>query len=142
MMVILMETPNASQVTPLGTKNNPGFRIFEVDSNTYKLFADYHHYRADLEAQGILHNQSPLSIPKFELVYSAKKAYGLTDMSAQQWYELSQRFLEDADDLYRFYLIQQYSGHTAHGKLTHESRSHDVCLMRYGFTDDQIKKHC
>ena len=126
------------QVTTFGGKN-PGFRMFEVDSQTYDI-VDYHQYRTDLEKQNILHNQSPDVVPQFQLAYSAKKAFGLTDMSASQWYALSQRFLQD-DDLYRFYLIQHNSGR-GNGDFTPASRKSDVCGMLYGFTSDQHTKKC
>jgi len=77
----------APSVTPYGGLN-PAFRVYEVDKRT-KQVVNHRTYSMDL----VEANRNGKS--EWKLLYDAKSAYGLPDLSAQSWHDLTEKFLKD-----------------------------------------------
>jgi len=91
-----------SSLTPGGNDSNPSFRLYDYDQATKSLL-DYHQYRADLlegNTQGYL---------TWVNVYSAKKDWGVVDMSPSSWQGIGERIGKNASD-WKFYRFQYHGG--------------------------------
>jgi sphingomyelin phosphodiesterase len=68
------------------TDKNPSFRVYHGDSDS-KLVVDYDQYRLNLPKA----NASPTSTPVWDLAYSFKSQYGVSDMSPASLFALAQQ---------------------------------------------------
>ena len=66
---------------------NPGYRIYHVDESTYDL-ADHMTYYMNLTVANAHRNTRPV---QFEKAYSARRAYGLKSLSANEWHKFVMR---------------------------------------------------
>jgi hypothetical protein len=99
----------------------------------FAVRADFHHYRPDLQAQGLINNVSPAPgvKPIWSLQYSASTAYNLTSpLTAAQWYQVGQRMFED-DVLFGYY-YNQYGGGYDRGAYTPNLRNVMICNILGG----------
>jgi sphingomyelin phosphodiesterase len=69
---------------------NPSIRVYHLNSTTFELL-DYDHYYFDLASA------TGTTPPEIVHLYSAKEAYGLTDMKPESWEQLLYRFSTDQD---------------------------------------------
>jgi len=79
-VVPVVTTFFAGSVTP-DTNENPGFRVFEIDSVT-KAVLDYTEYYINLTQTNID------GAPSWGILYEARSAYSLPDMSPSSWHQL------------------------------------------------------
>jgi len=77
----IVTTYFAGSVTPYSNEN-PGFRIYEIDSVT-KAVIDFTEYAINLTQANLE------GTPTWKALYSARSAYSLEDMSPTAWHELS-----------------------------------------------------
>ncbi|KAK9721171.1 hypothetical protein K7432_003643 [Basidiobolus ranarum] len=75
---------------------NPSFRVYEIDKRT-KQVVNHFTYALDI----VKANERKSS--KWELMYSAKEAYGLNDLSPNSWNELIDRFETDPELFNQFF---------------------------------------
>lgn len=68
---------------------NPSFRIYSMNSTTFEII-DYEQHFLNLTKANFLAKQG--KTPQFELNYSAKKLYGMKDLSPDSWLDLANRF--------------------------------------------------
>ena len=68
---------------------NPSYRIYSMNSTTFEII-DYEQYFLNLTKANSLAKQG--KTPQFELNYSAKKLYGMKDLSPDSWLDLANRF--------------------------------------------------
>lgn len=108
----IITTYFAGSVTPF-TNENPGFRVYEIDSVT-KAVIDYTEYAMNLTLANIQGE------PTWEPIYSARSAYSLEDMSPEAWRQASLKMGTDQDLLY------QYWGRM--GKNAFNSECSSTCL--------------
>lgn len=85
----------AGSVTPY-TDENPGFRVYEIDSVT-KAVIDYTEYAINLT----LANSN--GVPSWQPIYSARRDYSLPDMSPSSWHDLSVRMGDNQTLLYQYW---------------------------------------
>jgi len=102
----------AGSVTPYSDEN-PGFRLFEIDSVT-KAVIDYTEYAINLTQANIA------GFPTWQPIYSARSAYSLPDMSPSSWHELSLRMGTNETLLYEYWERQ--------GKLAMQGSCDAECL--------------
>jgi hypothetical protein len=79
--------------------HDPGVRVFQYDRNTNEIL-DYMQYTLNLTRQ-----QSSDTFIGLELSYSARKEYGLRDMSSESWWDLALRMKNDS------VLLERYCSH-------------------------------
>jgi len=77
----VMSTFFAGSCTPYSNEN-PGFRVLEIDSVT-KALIDYTEYYVNLTRANLD------GAPTWQMLYKARSAYGLADMSPTSWHKLS-----------------------------------------------------
>jgi hypothetical protein len=78
-----------------GGKKNPSMRVYYLDRNSFELI-DYDHYYLDLTPNTPRKSEEfNVATDWIRLLYSAKSAYGLADMSPQSWHDLTERFKTD-----------------------------------------------
>jgi hypothetical protein len=78
---------------------NPSIRVYHLNATTYELL-DYDQFYFDLASA------SGTTPPEIIHLYSAKEAYGLTDMKPQTWENLLYRFSTDQE------LLQKHRRHS------------------------------
>jgi sphingomyelin phosphodiesterase len=103
---------------------NPSFRIYDIDSESGYIL-DFHEYRMDLVKQGLVHNTSPTAKASFDLVYSMRSAYNMTDLSPYEFNRLAVR-MESDDALLRQYIINLNSGNSD-GSCDADCKSGEIC---------------
>eukprot|EP01088_Endostelium_zonatum_P022258 TRINITY_DN93_c0_g1_i1.p1 TRINITY_DN93_c0_g1~~TRINITY_DN93_c0_g1_i1.p1 ORF type:complete len:621 (-),score=100.37 TRINITY_DN93_c0_g1_i1:43-1905(-) len=111
----------APSVTPF-TYLNPSFRVFEYDPSTFEI-VDYHQYNADLR------QANQIGYPDWKLYYSAKSAYGLKNMSPEEWERLIGVFGTN-DSLFQDWFKRHYSGYYGTGPCTGECKSTTLCAFQ------------
>jgi sphingomyelin phosphodiesterase len=82
-------------VTPYSDEN-PGFRVYEIDSVT-KAVIDYTQYAINLT------RANEIGFPTWQPIYSARSAYSLADMSPPAWHDLSLRMGGNQTLLYQYW---------------------------------------
>ncbi|KAF1766416.1 hypothetical protein GCK72_006377 [Caenorhabditis remanei] len=76
---------------------NPAYRVYEIDPyNKFKI-VDFTTYSADLEKAN--ENNKPV----WEKLYSAKEAYGMTDLSPISWNKVIQKLIKSDKKRQQFY---------------------------------------
>lgn len=91
----------APSVTPKGMMN-PSVRIYEYDKRTHEIL-NIHQYHAHLESA----NRNKKL--EFELFYSMKELFNMTDLSCSSFHELSKKMKED-DSHYLKFINSYYGG--------------------------------
>jgi len=123
-----------------GTTNgqNPSFRIYDVDAVTGEII-DFFHYRPDLAGQGLINNNSTNApLPIWNLIYSAREAYNLTDLSAASWNQTATRMITD-DALFEFYFMNFFGG-LSDGVYTPQQRQSILCTILGGGTPEGTQR--
>jgi sphingomyelin phosphodiesterase len=83
------------------TNINPSFRLYEIDKDSYEV-RDYTQYVTNVtEANESGH-------PTWQVEYSARAAYGLSDMSGRSWLEFGKALFKD-DELFGTYYRHYYT---------------------------------
>eukprot|EP00026_Physarum_polycephalum_P006279 Phypoly_transcript_06321.p1 GENE.Phypoly_transcript_06321~~Phypoly_transcript_06321.p1 ORF type:complete len:568 (+),score=61.40 Phypoly_transcript_06321:78-1781(+) len=108
----IVTTYFAGSVTPY-TNENPGFRVYEIDSVT-KAVIDYTEYALNLT------QANEEGSPTWRPIYSARSAYALADMSPNSWHEASLTMGYDPT------MLHQYWART--GKYSYASTCDASCL--------------
>ncbi|KAI6654603.1 hypothetical protein LOD99_999 [Oopsacas minuta] len=78
---------------------NPSFRIYSMDPTTYEIL-DYEQYFLNLTKANVIAKEG--KTPQFELNYSAKKLYGMKDLSPDSWWSLVNRFKTNSTLLLKY----------------------------------------
>jgi len=91
----IVTTYFSGSVTPY-TDENPGFRVYEIDSVT-KAVIDYTEYAINLTLANLQ------GYPTWQPIYSARSAYSLPDMSPSSWHEVSVRMGTNQTLLYQYW---------------------------------------
>jgi hypothetical protein len=78
----------ASSVTPVEHSTNPCYRVYDMD-RAKLVFTDYTQYKLDLD------EANKYGGAAWEVEYTARKEYGLVDMSARSWHEFALRMAQD-----------------------------------------------
>ncbi|KAI1300253.1 Sphingomyelin phosphodiesterase [Halotydeus destructor] len=88
----------APSVTTFGGVN-PGYRIYSVDRDTFDIL-DHETYFANLTLANLHSDREPMA---FQLAYSAKQAFGLESLRADQWHKLVMDMIYDENLFQQFY---------------------------------------
>lgn len=86
------EPVNVMYIAPSATtftNENPSFRVFELDPDTYETL-NYYQYHLNITRANAEDKAT------WELFYDAKSAYGLPDLSPASWLQASQRMFDDS----------------------------------------------
>eukprot|EP00118_Oscarella_pearsei_P010009 m.59311 g.59311 ORF g.59311 m.59311 type:complete len:554 (+) comp34881_c0_seq1:24-1685(+) len=81
---------------------NPSFRIYLMDPETFEL-VDYEQYHINLTEANRLAALNRTDEVKWFKAYTAREEYGLPDLSAQSWWDMSERMRHDFDLFERFH---------------------------------------
>jgi sphingomyelin phosphodiesterase len=112
----------SSSVSGGGT-NNPSMRVYYLNSTTFQL-VDYDQFYLDLAPPNAAKSEKSSTTELIKLLYSAKSAYGLPDLSPASWHQLTVRFQSD-ETLFKTHL--SHSDAEAKDRYTCLS----VCKERY-----------
>ena len=115
-------------VSPAATpweKQNPSFRIFEMEDEAPFRPLDYHQYYADIENQPT--NGDPLP---WQHLYSAKQEYNLTDLSPSSWNNLLAKMWSNRTLFQQYY--ENWKSKCPKGKCnSDECIKHMICAQRH-----------
>lgn len=123
-------------VPPLTTwqNHNPGFRVYEVDRETLQI-VDYHQYRLALTESNIAgKGQDPI----FNLQYSFKSFYNVTDYSPATWKKLAEA-IETDQQIGQAYWLNFQSLAPAEGSFcTDACRKKISCSGKFSNFDEYV----
>lgn len=120
----------APSVTPQG-QNNPSVRVFTYDLNTYQVL-DYVNYAANLTKANIDGKVT------FERLYSARSDLGVSDMTAQSWWQFLQQ-LQTNDSLFQRYYSLYYPAAAPIGPCTGSCKVQFLCQAAFVSKTDRAQ---
>jgi len=99
---------------------NPTFRVYKYDTTTFELL-DFDQYVFDYRAA----NADPTKA-HFQLSYSAKSEFGLSNLSAGEWTRLAESWLGDTEEASTTW--ERYNAASKRGRSPGGmSRQHEAC---------------
>lgn len=118
---------------------NPGYRIYEVDANTFEL-VDFHNYFLDLPEANAKTRDDPTYTPSFEYSYNPIDHYAMTDLSADSWLRLAERMYQNITLLNDYLYLQKNKAGSAEMIASicpdDECKRRVVCEMLRGKSHD------
>ncbi|VDK45699.1 unnamed protein product [Gongylonema pulchrum] len=90
---VLYASPSVTTYTYL----NPAFRIYELEPGINYRVADFHTYFLNLSKAATIDVE-----PRWELLYSAKKEYGMDNLNPTSWDRLINKILYERDSYDKF----------------------------------------
>jgi sphingomyelin phosphodiesterase len=114
------------------SNTNPGARLFKMNATSFEIIDVLTFFTNVTKANEV----GELS---WEFLYSAKEAYGLSDLSPQSWLQFATK-LETNDQLWAAFDRNYYTaGESKCKPKDHKCRKHQICELKW-MTDEQQRE--
>eukprot|EP01119_Soliformovum_irregulare_P010072 TRINITY_DN2452_c0_g1_i1.p1 TRINITY_DN2452_c0_g1~~TRINITY_DN2452_c0_g1_i1.p1 ORF type:complete len:562 (-),score=102.61 TRINITY_DN2452_c0_g1_i1:169-1854(-) len=113
------------------TYHNPSFRVYHLDPSSYEVL-DYEQYYSSLPQANAQNRMT------WQVEYTARAAYNLTDLSPQSWWDFSTQ-LESDQSLLNLFTQHKYTLVNPNATCDAGCKKDTLCMMRTATPDDYDK---